>query len=126
MALIQHLTIGNSAEYPGAPDTTVPILFTRSEAFEIYHALHKLSLENLRLRETIGPHGRLLASGAISLGLEQARLIISQLKQKRDAVRFGWYDDYKGEIEVEGSTTQTWAAQLEEIISKLESITQAS
>ena len=123
--VIIHAQTGNNAkngDYADGPDTAKPI-FTRAESFEIFHGLSKLSTQNLQLREIIGPNGWTLATGEVSLGPEQARMVIPQLKEKRDAISFGWYDDYKGEIEVEGSMTQMWATRLDEIIRKLESIT---
>jgi ethanolamine utilization microcompartment shell protein EutS len=101
---------------------TAPGLFTRSEAFEIFRGLSNHSSENQRLRALIGDDGQLLASGTVCLSPEQAKLVIPQLEEKRDAINFGWYDDYDGQIEIAGSLTQLWATQLGEIISKLESI----
>jgi ethanolamine utilization microcompartment shell protein EutS len=96
--------------------------FTRSDAYELFDGLDRISLENRRLRKLMGEYGRLLASGIVSFSPEQAKLIIPQLQERRDAVGFGWYDDYKGQIEAEGSLTQLWAVQLDAIIGKLESI----
>jgi hypothetical protein len=99
--------------------------FTRSDAYEIFDGLNRISLENRRLRKLIGEYGHLLASGTVSFSSEQAKLVVPQLQERRDAVGFGWYDDYEGQIELEGSLTQLWGVQLDEIIGKLESIVAA-
>jgi ethanolamine utilization microcompartment shell protein EutS len=100
------------------PDTR----FTPSDAYEIFDGLDRVSLENRRLRKLIGEYGRLLASGAAAFSPAEAQLVIPQLQERRDAIGFGWYDDYKGQIEIEGSLTQLWSMQLDEIIGKLESV----